>query len=86
MANQTEDAKLAAEAKRAAQITDINNRFSYHPPKGDQAQRYENLRDQAKSLALSIVALTPASREQALALTKLEEAVMHANSAIARNE
>ena len=33
-----------------------------------------------------IVTLTPKSREQSLALTKLEEAIMHANSAIARNE
>lgn len=29
--------------------------------------------------------VTPDSREKSLALTKLEEVVMHANSAIARN-
>jgi len=65
---------------------EIERRFSYHAPKGDQADRYVTLREQAKILAERIVELTPASREQALALRKLEEAVMHANSAIARRE
>ena len=64
----------------------IENNFTYHPPKGDQADRYESLRYKAKNLALDICEKTPASREQSLALTKLEEAVFWANAAIARNE
>lgn len=62
------------------------NRFSYHAPKGDQALRYELIRDHAHDLAAFIVDKTPESREQSLALTKLEEAVMWANASIARNE
>lgn len=64
----------------------IENNFTYHPPKGDQQDRYVAIRDKAKELALLINDCTPASREQSLAFTSLEECVMHANSAIARNE
>ena len=60
--------------------------FTYHAPKGDQPERYIKIRDKAKELALLISDLTPNSREQSLAFTKLDEVVMHANSAIARNE
>lgn len=65
---------------------DIENRFTYHPPSGDQADRYIGIRETAKGLALLIAVSTPASREQSLALTNLEQAVMWANAAIARNE
>lgn len=65
---------------------DIDNRFTYHTPKGDQVIRYGLLRDRAKQLAHLILALTPASREQSLALTHLEEAIFSANAAIARHE
>jgi hypothetical protein len=64
----------------------IESDFTYHPPKGDQTARYEHLRDTAKALAYHIVEMTPESREQSLALTNLEQAVMWANAAIARNE
>jgi hypothetical protein len=65
---------------------DVENVFTYHKPINDQSQRYEKLRDMAKSLALEYIKLCPKSREQSLALTKLEESVMWANSSIARNE
>lgn len=64
----------------------INRSFQYHKPKDGQSVRYINLRDQARSFAIAIAENTPPSREQSLALTKLEEAVMFANAAIARNE
>lgn len=64
----------------------ILNRFTYHPPKGDQAARYNHLRAVARSLALDIASTCPPSRERSIALTKLEEAVMWANASIARNE
>ena len=65
---------------------DIDNIFCYRAPRFDQTHRYYSLREAAKSLAQDILDLTPPSREQSLALTKLEEAVMWANAAIARNE
>ena len=69
-----------------AQLDDIANRFTYHPPKDGQPQRYGILRDSAKNLALLILSETPPSREQSLALTHLENAIFYANAAIARNE
>lgn len=65
-------------------IEQIERVFTYHPVKPGQQERYILLRERAKALAYQIVELTPASREQSLALTKLEEVIMHANSAIAR--
>jgi len=64
----------------------LNNNFSYHSPKDDQNERYVKLRECALQLAVEIVVRTPQSREQSLALTKLEEATFWANAAIARNE
>ncbi len=64
----------------------IERDFRYHAPKGNQAQRYEAIRDKAREFALLINELSPPSREQSLALTNLEQAVMWANAAIARNE
>lgn len=63
----------------------IENSFTYHAPKGDQQARYVILRDDAKKLAFLIIANTPTSREQSLAITHLEEAIMWANKAIACN-
>ena len=67
-------------------ITDLKNRFTYHPPFGDQTKRYEEIRDNAFALAELIDKLCPDGREKALAITNLEEVVMWANAAIARNE
>jgi hypothetical protein len=64
----------------------VENTFTYHAPKDDQPRRYEGLRNQAKVLAFLIAAYVPESREKSLALTKLEECIMHANAGIARNE
>ena len=60
--------------------------FTYHPPKGDQPERYVRIRDTSKFLAMLICQDCPASRERSLAITNLEQAVMWANAAIARNE
>lgn len=67
-------------------LTRIERDFKYHPPKNDQTERYTALRSSARVLAEQIAKYTPASREQSLALTNLEQAVMWANAAIARNE
>lgn len=60
--------------------------FSYHSPQGNQAARYGLLRQKAKEFADLITCNSPASREQSLALTHLQEAVMFTNAAIACNE
>lgn len=67
-------------------MSDLETRFTYHQPFGDQPERYTALRAAAKDLAEMIVEKTPESREQALALTNLEQAIFWANAAIARRE
>jgi len=64
----------------------IENAFTYHPPHGSQVERYGLIRGQGRTLADTLAKLCPESRELSLALTKLEEVVMWANAAIARNE
>ncbi len=64
----------------------LDNTFTYHAPFGDQPTRYHIIRTGAWMLAEHILANTPPSREQSLALTNLEQAVMWANASIARNE
>lgn len=65
---------------------DVQHVFSYHKPFGDQPARYEAIRTVARDLATIIQMSTPASREQSVALTNLQQAVMWANAAIALNE
>lgn len=64
----------------------LQNRFTYHAPNEEQPARYTMLRLKGLELAKLICRLTPESREQSLALTKIEESIFWANAAIARNE
>lgn len=63
---------------------ELENRFTYHSPTADQIPKYGALRDMAKAFAELISELVPGSREQSLAITNLETAVMFANAGIAR--
>lgn len=64
----------------------ITNNFRWHPPKGDQPARYEQIRRMAMLFATEINVACPDSREKTLALTNLEQCMMWANASIARNE
>lgn len=64
----------------------IENNFTYHPPKPGQPEMYQKLRDKAKELAYLIEELCPFSRETSLAMTHLETAVFWANASIARSD
>lgn len=63
----------------------IENNFMYHAPKAGHQEKYEAIRAKAKELAYLIDEECPPSREKSLAMTKLEETVMWANAAVARN-
>jgi hypothetical protein len=63
----------------------LANRFTYHAPKEGQPEKYAAIRAAALVFAELIASLTPASREQSLAFTHLDEAVMNANAALARH-
>lgn len=62
---------------------DIENWFQYHAPTSEQVAMYGEIRQSARSLAYTIIALTPPSADQTAALRKLRECVMTANAAIA---
>lgn len=64
----------------------LANRFMHHAPKGDQAERYERIRQQIFATATVCVELTPCSPEQARAINALDEAMFLFNAAVARNE
>lgn len=70
----------------ALEDKEIESRFTYHSPKGTQPERYVLLREKAKELAFLIIKNSVISREQALALTKLEECIFWVNAGIARHE
>lgn len=63
---------------------ELDRRFSFHPADDDAASCHEAVRAAARGMALSVLQVTGPGREQALALTKIEEAMMWANAAIAR--
>lgn len=73
-------------AESGQQTDQRDKAFTYHPPGGTQSERYERLRLTARNLAELLNQSCPPSRELSLAQTKLQEAVMWANAAIACNE
>ena len=64
----------------------IDARYTHHPPKAGQPERYIALRAKAKELAELIEDLCPDCREKSVAHTKVQEAVMWANASIAITE
>lgn len=63
----------------------IENDFEYHAPDEAKAKQHQEVRMQCQRLAHLIQALVPEGREQSLAITKVEEAMMWANAGIARH-
>jgi hypothetical protein len=78
-----DEVAVARADRKAQQVAQIENSFTYHPPKGDQQARYVALREKAKELALLIADSVPAGRYQALALTHLEICSAMGNKGIA---
>jgi hypothetical protein len=64
---------------------EIDRRFDLHSPKtSDVSDQLDNLRAAFKGLALGIIKNTPAGREQALAITSLEESLYWAVGSVVR--
>jgi hypothetical protein len=65
----------------------LEHNLTNHAPVNDHVvEKFETIRAGAKELGRDILSLTPQSREQSLALTNLEQTVMWAVAAIARNQ
>lgn len=64
---------------------DLEKNLTNHTPSADAIEDIEKLRYHAKVFAEQVDLLTPPSREQSLAFTNLEQALMWAVAGIARN-
>lgn len=62
---------------------DLRMIFTYHAPKEGQPQKYENLREAGREIAVLIKDLVPDCEEKEIAINKVREAIMWANAAIA---
>ena len=67
------------------EIEEIRHNFTYHPPKGEQPEKYQLIRAGALDFAEDLNELCPDSREKAIIIEHLETAVDGANATIARN-
>jgi hypothetical protein len=76
---------MPLDAQDKTTLEGLEDRFTYHPPQGDQVGRYQAVRSQALELAKLLVTNCPASAERSTALTHLDAVVMFANAAIARH-
>lgn len=63
----------------------VKNDFGYHAATAETGPMHDAVRAHCSTLALWLIENTPASREQSLMLTALQEAQMWANAAIACN-
>ena len=68
-------------------IDELHQRFVFHAPRPgtDDAARHVRLREACEQLAQMISREVPECREQSLAVTAIEEAMMWANAALARH-
>lgn len=64
---------------------DLDSIFSFHLPDSDEKRdHHDRIRESARLLAKDWDMFVPDSPEKALAIRKLQEAMMYANSAIAQ--
>jgi hypothetical protein len=63
---------------------DIDNRFDYHAPNPRKVILHENVRMAVKAIAEYLVNTCPPGRDLSRAIADLEDAMFHANAAIAR--
>lgn len=74
-----------ASQQKQALLDRIERDFTYHAPAGrDDVDAYQRIRSMGGAFAKLLVYELPIGRELSTALTKIEEAVMHANAGRAR--
>lgn len=64
--------------------SEIARRFAFHQPESWQIQVMNELRAKCHELASLVAARVPPGREQALAITHIESAMMIANAGVSR--
>lgn len=81
-----DEMNLGERTRRAELMDRVSRSLTNVTPNTDQINRIERLREVAKDLAACVVWNCPMSREQSLALTHLEDAVMWAVKSIVLEE
>ena len=79
--------KPERDSHMSKQFTDeeIENRVRHHPPRNDDdLKAHSCVRSVIRHAMYELNALCPDGRDKALVFTKLEEAMFHANAALAR--
>lgn len=72
---------------KASLMARVMNDLTLHPPTSEAViASMDCLRNEAKSFAAQIVDICPITREQSIALTKIEEALFYAIASLARNQ
>lgn len=65
---------------------DLEHRFAFHPATTEEKRdEHTSVRQQCLRLALSLNETLPEGREKSLVMTHIEEVMLWANAAIARN-
>lgn len=65
-------------------LEDLERRFKFHPADKSKGDRHHDIRNWCRELAFTLNNDLPDGREKSLAITHLEEVMMWANAAIAR--
>lgn len=86
MTQHTTDPATTTRNAKKAQIERLEHNLSSHTVIGQPVLDIDKIRVYAKDLGRVIIERAPVSREQSMALTKLEEVVFWAVAAIARNQ
>jgi hypothetical protein len=73
-------------ASTAMSRDELDHRLTFHPFVPAQRERAAEITTLAREYGRKLLELSPGGREQALAITALEESVMWATAAIARRE
>lgn len=79
----TEDLARKTDADAQKAQAQIEAWFTYHAPNAEQQKRYQDLRTQAKCMAICIYNCTRPGPDQSAAFRLLRECVMTANASIA---
>jgi hypothetical protein len=74
-----------ANEQRQIYDAELANRFTFHQASGAQAANYEVIRAAGLTMARELLAYCPPSHELQKAIDAIDQAVMWANAAIARN-
>lgn len=76
---------LSHQSTLEQQLVDVEQRFTSHETTAGQVDAMTLIRQACAAAAGEVVLRVPRGREQSTALTKLEEAMFHANAGVARH-